>query len=148
MLPSPWLTAPAGRLSHVLALWVKAACGDSPRWRKRQRPGKARPPNAPIFVPGLLELDGGASLFELRLNRIGFVLIHAFLDGARGGIDEVLGLLEAQAGHGADDLDDLDLLTAGLGEDDVERRLLLDGRTAVGAARSGGRDGDRSGGRD
>src|SRR3954454_25404766 len=33
---------------------------------------------------GLLELDGGAGLFELRLDRIGLFLIHALLDGARG----------------------------------------------------------------
>src|SRR5581483_3821146 len=63
-------------------------------------------------------------------------------------VDEVLGLLQAQAGDRADDLDDLDLLAAGLGEDDVERGLLLlrrSGGTAGGARRG---DCDRSGGGD
>ncbi len=41
-------------------------------------------------------------------------------------VDEVLGLLQAQAGEGADLLDDLDLLLAGRLEDDVELVLLLD----------------------
>ena len=47
---------------------------------------------------------------------------------AWGAVDEVLGLLEAQAGERADLLDDLDLLVAGGGEDDVELALLLLGR--------------------
>src|SRR5438105_2072399 len=99
---------------------------------------------------GLLHLDRGAGLFELRLDRVGLVLGHALLDRLGGAVDQVLGLLEAEAGHRADDLDHLDLLLARSGEDDVEGRLLL-GRRAVAGARGGGagrRDGDRSGGGD
>src|SRR5213082_1970770 len=44
------------------------------------------------------------------------------LKEAKALVDEGLGLLEAQAGGRADDLDDLDLLVAGRGEDDVDRR--------------------------
>ena len=54
--------------------------------------------------------------------------------------DEVLGLLEAEAGVPADDLDDLDLVVAGRLEDEVELLLLL-GRGADTAA--GGRRDDR-----
>ena len=42
-------------------------------------------------------------------------------------VDQVLGLLEAQAGQLADDLDDLDLVRADLGQHSVELRLLLFG---------------------
>jgi hypothetical protein len=67
-----------------------------------------------------------------------------------GADDQVLGLLEAEAGDGADDLDHLDLLGARVREDDVEGRLLLGGGTAVagGCGGTGGGDRDRSGGRD
>src|SRR4051812_24189479 len=79
----------------------------------------------------LLELDRGAGLFELALDRVGLVLGDAFLDRLRSRVHEVLGLLQAEPGDGADDLDDLDLLATGLREDDVERRLLLGGSLAA-----------------
>ena len=68
-------------------------------------------------VPGtglrpLLELDRGAGLFELALDLVGLLLVHALLDGLGARVDEVLGLLEAEAGDRADDLDHLDLLSA------------------------------------
>jgi len=46
---------------------------------------------------GLLDLDLGAGGLELGLDILGFVLGHAFLDWLGGGVDEVLGFLEAQA---------------------------------------------------
>jgi hypothetical protein len=63
-----------------------------------------------------------------------------FLDGLRSTIDDVLGLLEAEARDLADDLDDLDLFLANSFEDNV--KLGLDfgnsgwgsGATATGAA--------------
>src|SRR3954464_12301214 len=89
---------------------------------------------------GLLDLDGGAGLLELALELLGLVLVDALLDGLGGLVDERLGLLEAQAGRRADDLDDLDLLVAGACEDDVERVLLLTlGGSLAGAATAGGR---------
>src|SRR5438067_898391 len=95
----------------------------------------------------LLDLDFGAGLLELRLDRVGLVLGDALLDRLRGRVDEILRLLEAETGDGADDLDHLDLLLPGAGEDDVERRLLLDRRATVARPRAR-RDGDRSGGGD
>ena len=44
-------------------------------------------------TPRLLELDLRASLFELGLELVGFVLVHAFLDVLRSAFDEVLGFL-------------------------------------------------------
>src|SRR4051794_32929261 len=85
--------------------------------------------SAPLFQArpdeALLQLDGGAGLLELALDAVGLFLAHALLAGLGSPVDEVLGLLEAEAGDGADDLDHLDLLAACRGEDDVERRLLL-----------------------
>src|SRR5207244_1590805 len=94
----------------------------------------------------LLELDRGAGLFELRLDRVRLVLGDALLDRLGSRVDEVLGLLEAEPGDRADDLDHLDLLGTRPGEDDVERRLLLrlGARIATGDSATRG-DRDRSG---
>src|SRR5215207_2193902 len=95
----------------------------------------------------LLDLDGPAGLFELALELVGLLAVDALLDGLGRLVDERLGLLETEARRRADDLDDLDLLVAGAGQDDVERGLLLDslGRLAATAAagRGRGRDGRR-----
>src|SRR3954471_3151268 len=96
----------------------------------------------------LLELDRGAGLFELRLDLVGLFLVHAFLDRLRSRVDEILGLLEAEAGDRADDLDHLDLLGARAREDDVEGGLLLHLGTAVACRRTGLGDRDRSSGGD
>src|SRR3954451_1607608 len=97
----------------------------------------------------LLDLDARAGLLELGLELVGLVALDALLDGLGRLVDEGLGLLQAEAGRRADDLDDLDLLVAGAGEDDVERRLLLLGRAVAvsAAAGTGGRCGRRDRGR-
>src|SRR4051794_14527066 len=87
----------------------------------------------------LLQLDAGAGLLELLLELVGLVALDALLDGLRRLVDEGLGLLQAQAGRGTHDLDDLDLLVAGARQDDVDGRGLLLGRAAVAA--TGGRGG-------
>src|SRR6185295_15929324 len=110
------------------------------------RPGGAPLDTAGGLWPGLLDLDARAGLLELGLELVGLVALHALLDGLGRLVDERLGLLEAQARRRADDLDDLDLLVAGAGEDDVERGLLLLGLglgAAAAAGRGRGRDGRR-----
>src|SRR5690606_40937147 len=72
----------------------------------------------------LLDVDLAAGRLDLLLDLRGLVLRHAFLDRLRRALDEVLGLLEAEARDRADLLDHLDLLVAGAEEDDVELRLL------------------------
>src|SRR5918911_5241223 len=104
--------------------------------------GRPRPAGPFASAGGLLDLDGGPGLLELGLELVGLVAVDALADGLRGLVDERLGLLEAEAGRRADDLDHLDLLVAGAGEDDVERRLLLDlGAVAAVTAGRGGRGG-------
>ena len=51
-------------------------------------------------------------------------LLHVGLDFLRSALDEVLGFLEAQAGDRADFLDHVDLLVAGVGQNDGELGLL------------------------
>ena len=58
-------------------------------------------------------------------------------------VDQSLGLGQTQGGDGADGLDDLDLLVANGGQDDVELILLFLSRSS--SARSGNGDGGRSG---
>src|SRR3990172_2353566 len=73
--------------------------------------------------PSLLDLGLTASLLQLLLDRLGFVLGDPLLDGLWRTFDEILGLLQAEAGELADDLDHLDLLVAGALEHD--RPLVL-----------------------
>src|SRR5690606_42081026 len=58
----------------------------------------------------LLELCFRARVLERLLERFGIGLGDALLDRLRRAVDQVLGLLQAQAGCGADHLEDLDLL--------------------------------------
>src|SRR6185436_5335108 len=92
----------------------------------RRGPAAIAGPSGPCSASAtLLDLDGGAGLLELGLELVGLFAVDALLDGLRGLVDERLGLLEAEAGRSADDLDDLDLLVAGAREDDVDRRGLV-----------------------
>src|SRR6476469_2940997 len=68
---------------------------------------------------------------QAALDGLRLVLCRALLDVARGSVDEVLRLLQAETRHRAHDLDHLDLLVARAGQDDVERVLLLPNRGAV-----------------
>src|SRR5439155_21967608 len=82
--------------------------------------------NAGAIGAALLDLYLGALFFERGLDLLGLVAVDAFLDGLRRRVDEILGLLEAEAGQLADDLDDRDLVGADLGQDGRELGLLLD----------------------
>src|SRR5215831_10262974 len=93
--------------------------------------GKTRRPEAWDRRPETsLHFHRRALLFQLGFDRRGLVLRHAALDRARRAVDEVLGFLQAQAGDLADHLDDLDLLAAGVLEQDVELGLLFHVRSA------------------
>src|SRR5215213_9034485 len=79
----------------------------------------------------LLQLDARAGLLELALQLLALLAVEALLDGLRSLVHERLRLLEAEAGGGADDLDHLDLLLAGAGQDDVDGRRLRRPRRPV-----------------
>ena len=121
--------------------------------RRDRRRARAPPRRAADRGRGrLLDLDLGALLLEGGLDLLGLVLGDAFLDGLGRRVDEVLGLLEAEAGELADDLDDRDLVRADLGQGRGELGLLLGGGGGLGGgAATGGRGGgdrDRGGGGD
>src|SRR6478672_5224198 len=103
--------APAGRRTTGTASHAGGAVPVGVVVRAAARAGRRRSGQA----------DLGAGLLQLGLRGLGGLLRHALQDRLRGGLDEVLGLLEAQARDElADDLDDLDLLLARGLEDDVE----------------------------
>src|SRR5947209_19377693 len=73
----------------------------------------------------LFQLDLRPCLLEFGFQLVGLLFFDALLDGLRSLVDERLRLFEAEAGRRADDLDDLDLLVAGLGEDHVDGPALF-----------------------
>src|SRR5690606_6085870 len=60
-----------------------------------------------------LQGDGGAGGLQGLLRLVGGLLVDLLQDGLRRALDEVLGLLQTEAGQAADLLNDLDLLVAG-----------------------------------
>src|SRR4029079_5667858 len=101
----------------------------------KRRKGPLSRPFSCACRGALLDLDRRAGLFELRLDLVGLVLRDAFLDRVWRAVDEILGLLEAEAGDGPNDLDRLVLLVAGVRQHDVEGGLLLRRCGAVAARR-------------
>src|SRR6185436_10752424 len=98
---------------------------------KEKKPPLDRPASAGRDrgqTPGpveLLDLDLGAGVLELLRELVGLFLRNARLDRLAALVDEILRLLEAQGRDRTDDLDDVDLVRAGVLQDDVEGRLDL-----------------------
>src|SRR5690606_11233948 len=98
-------------------------------WNAKRRP-------SPYASSRLLELDLGACVFQLLLDGFSVSLRDAFLDGLRCAINEVLGFLQAQAGSGADDLNDFNLLVASGSQNDGEVGLFFSSSSAAGSSAS------------
>src|SRR6201996_7063184 len=100
-------------------------------------------------VPYWVLLDGhrGAGALQGGLGLVCGFLVDVLQNDLGSAVDQVLGLLQPEAGEGADLLDDLDLLVAGGLEGDVELVLLLGslGRGAGAPGTRGGHGRDRSG---
>src|SRR6478735_8346027 len=148
---SRWYCRHQHALSRYFQLPTQLFFRESPGRPSGTAEGRGLSPPASVVAYGsrrrkydLLELDSGASRLEVLLELRGVVLRHGVLHDA-GGLDEVLGFLQAQAGDGADGLDDLDLLLAGGLQDDLELGLLFDRGSGGGGA---GRHHDRGGGGD
>src|SRR3954454_313991 len=124
--------------------WEVAPGTGKPGHARHNKGGTARRAGRPSSeAVRLLDGDAGSGALERLLGLVGGLLVGLLQDGLRCAVDQVLGLLEAQAGELAHDLDDLDLLVAGRLEDDVELVLLRAGLVTATAA-AGGRGG-RSG---
>ena len=79
-----------------------------------------------VLANRLLDGDGGACGLELGLGLLGSLFGGLLQHRLGRAVDQVFGLLEAQARDDlADNLDDADLLVTGGLEDDVELGLLL-----------------------
>src|ERR1019366_6931872 len=118
--------------------------------RTMPRAGQGLPSGPRGGPPGaLLEFDGGSGPLELGLGLLG-VFFGGLLEHRLGGVvDQVLGFFQSEAGEGPDLFDDLDLLVAGGGKDDVELVLLLHRGDLAATPRGGsGGDDDRGGGGD
>ena len=125
-LPSRSLTRILAARSADTGVWHAPSPAAARTRRSRVRVAESGPSGSrTLWALRLLDLDARAGVFELGLGGLGGVLVGLLEDRLGGAVDEVLGLLEAQAGELADGLDDLDLLGAGAGEDDVELVLLL-----------------------
>src|SRR5665811_1356306 len=95
-------------------------------------------PGRRVRGPRSLEGDGGAGALEGSLVLLRNVLGNLLQDRLRGAVDEVLGLLQAEARVRADLLDDLDLL--------FPSDLGRSGSAAAGRGNgNGGRSGDTEG---
>src|SRR3954454_7887417 len=135
------------RSAGVLARLVRGQAG---RWRR----AAAATPEGKAAVERLrsgdlrsLDADAGAGAGEGVAGLLRGLLVDPLEDGLGSGLDQLLGLLEAEAGEGALLLDHVDLLLARGLEDDVELVLLLHGLGLTGAAGSGrGGSGDRGSG--
>ena len=84
-------------------------------------------------ISGLLDFDG-RDAFELLLDGLGLVLGRVLLQRLGSAVDQVLGFLQAERSDFAYRLDGVDLVGAGILEDDLELGLLLDRRSRRRAA--------------
>jgi hypothetical protein len=84
--------------------------------------------NLPLAAANLIRLlnfDSRARVGELLPDSFSFFLRHAFFDGLRSSLNQVLRFLETQRSDFANNLDDVDLVAAGSLKNDVEFRLLF-----------------------
>ena len=73
----------------------------------------------------LLQLSLSAGFLQIGNQLLGIFLGDSFLQGLGSVVNQILGFLQAQAGSGADNLDDVQLGSASGLQDDVELGLLF-----------------------
>src|SRR5215470_3642978 len=140
---------PSGQPSRPLVSAARPTAEPPSPYRRPAEIGRFRrllTPESVALTSHLLEFHLGPDLFQLGLDLLRLVLGHAFLDRLGRPLDQILGLLEAQAGERAHLFDHLDLLVADGGEHGGELGLLFGWRGGAGAAGSRS-DGDRGRGR-
>src|ERR1700739_2869923 len=145
---APWLLGPAeGANICARYLFIKTRCvWFSPKPRKIQN-GPKRRATSIVARPGsscksrteLLDFDR-CDAFKLLLDRLSLVLGRAFLQRLGGAVDQVLGFLQTERGNLADSLNGVDLVRAGVLEDDLEFGLFLSCRSCCRTAATGNRD--------
>src|SRR5918994_1078718 len=123
------LRTPSWRRPKPQPIWARdGGTGDRPdEGTRTPRPGSPRSDQR-LTLRRSLQFDRGPGALERGPGLLGVFLVGLLDHGLGRGLDQILGLLEAEAGEGSHLLDDRDLLAAGRGEDDVELVLLLLGR--------------------
>src|SRR6185436_11424482 len=71
----------------------------------------------------LFNFDSRARIGELLPDCFRFFLGHAFFDGLRCSFDQILRFFQTESGHFANDLDDVDLVSASRLKNDVKLSL-------------------------
>src|SRR6476619_3349553 len=119
---------------------VPQTTGRKPRRYKPDGRALARPHDAWARArASLLDLDFGADVLELLLDRRRFFLRDSFLNRLGRALDQVLRFLQAEARDLANDFDDIDLVAAHFGQRRRELGLLLGGsRCAAGCRAAAG----------
>ena len=84
------------------------------------------------FRDKLLDLGLGAGFLQLGNQLLGVFLGDGFLQGLGAVVNQILSVLQAQAGSGTDNLDNAQLGSAGALQDNVELGLLLDLSSSAG----------------
>src|SRR5207253_8544842 len=105
----------------------------------RRPPGSRQAPSG----AGLFDLDAGAGLLELGLDRVGLGAGNRLAHRLGRTVYQVLRLLETEAGDLAYRLDHVDLRAAWACEDDGELGLLLGSRFSAAVGAPGRRCRDR-----
>ena len=85
------------------------------------------------FRDKLLDLGLGAGFLQLGNQLLGVFLGDGFLQGLGAVVNQILSVLQAQAGSGTDNLDNAQLGSAGALQDNVELGLLLDLSSSAGS---------------
>ena len=86
----------------------------------------------------LLDLGLGASFLQLGNQLLGVFLGDSFLQGLGAVVNQILSVLQAQAGSSTDNLDNAQLGSASVLQDDVELGLLFDFLSSSGSSNSSG----------
>jgi hypothetical protein len=79
----------------------------------------------PETADALFYLDLAANRFDFRFHIGGFFFGNTLFQRLRRAFDQFFGLFQTKPGNSANLFDDLDLLTAGLSQDDIEFGLFL-----------------------
>src|SRR5215472_5164140 len=136
---------PSGQPSRPLFSAARPTAEPPSPYRRPAEIGRFRDlltPEPVALTSHLLEFHLGPGLFQLGLDLLRLLLGHALPDRLGRTLDQILGLLETQAGERAHLLNHLDLLVADGSEHGGELGLLFGWRGGGGPAGSGG-DGDR-----
>ena len=99
-----------------------------------------------VVVLKLFQLNYGTSLFDSLLQVLSLCLCHTLLDSSRSTINEILSFLQTKTTSLLNSLNNLELVSAYLFQNNVERRLLLSSLSGTCSSRTSSNCNSCSGG--